>query len=233
MNGLTLTCQVVWPKMSKGRDISMWYQQIGKQLQVAYPIWDTSLLTELDMVTMEQLFTDANLLDVWEARRPGFQKSRNCLSEPTFSSPEFGWWFAASGMSWTLLAFSGMMSYPWENNNACNFAGRGCRCPMDGECRKLYLIGIKDQKSQIGTRNISSECVRYRDTVYVRYLCRQFRYAQIATEEIIMNEWQPSCIMSHCEQLRLVDHRHPTVIVTVICITSSSAQSSRTASKWT
>jgi len=37
--------------------------------QVAYPIWDTSLLTELDMVTMEQLFTDANLLDVWEARR--------------------------------------------------------------------------------------------------------------------------------------------------------------------
>ena len=189
MNGLTLTCQVVWPKMSKCRDISMWYQHIGKQLQVAYPIWDTSLLTELDMVTMEQLFTDANLLDVWEARRPGFQKSRNCLSEPTFSSPEFGWWFAASGMSWTLLAFSGMMSYPWENNNACNFAGRGCRCPMDGECRKLYLIGIKDQKSQIGTRNISSECVRYRDTVYARYLCRQFRYAQIATEEIIMNEW--------------------------------------------
>ncbi len=40
-----------------------------EQLQVAYPIWDTSLLTELDMVTMEQLFTDANLLDVWEARR--------------------------------------------------------------------------------------------------------------------------------------------------------------------
>ena len=67
------------------------------------------------------------------------------------------------GWAGTLLAFSGMMSYPWENNNACNFAGRGCRCPMDGECRKLYLIGIKDQKSQIGTRNISSECVRYRD----------------------------------------------------------------------
>ena len=159
MNGLTLTCQVVWPKMSKGRDTKMcWYQQIGKQLQVAYPIWDTSLLTELDMVTMEQLFTDANLLDVWEARRPGFQVSRNCLSETTFSIPEFGWWFAASGMSWTLLAFSGMMSYPWENNNVCNFAGRGCRCPMDGESRKHYLIGIKDQKNQIGTRNIKWVC---------------------------------------------------------------------------
>ena len=40
--------------------------------QVAYPIWDTSLLTELDDTIMEQLFTDANLLDVWEARRrPG------------------------------------------------------------------------------------------------------------------------------------------------------------------
>ena len=38
-------------------------------LQVAYPIWDTSLLTELDTELMERLFTDANLLDVWEARR--------------------------------------------------------------------------------------------------------------------------------------------------------------------
>lgn len=37
--------------------------------QVAYPIWDTSLLTELDTELMERLFTDANLLDVWEARR--------------------------------------------------------------------------------------------------------------------------------------------------------------------
>jgi hypothetical protein len=38
-------------------------------MQVAYPIWDTSLLTELDTELMERLFTDANLLDVWEARR--------------------------------------------------------------------------------------------------------------------------------------------------------------------
>ncbi|CAK8986476.1 unnamed protein product [Durusdinium trenchii] len=38
--------------------------------QVAYPIWDTSLLTDLNEQTMEKLFTDANLLDVWEARRP-------------------------------------------------------------------------------------------------------------------------------------------------------------------
>ncbi|CAK9019022.1 ATP-binding cassette sub-family D member 3 (68 kDa peroxisomal membrane protein) (PMP68) (70 kDa peroxisomal membrane protein) (PMP70), partial [Durusdinium trenchii] len=37
--------------------------------QVAYPIWDTSLLTDLNEQTMEKLFTDANLLDVWEARR--------------------------------------------------------------------------------------------------------------------------------------------------------------------
>ena len=37
---------------------------------MAYPIWDTSLLTDLNEQTMEKLFTDANLLDVWEARRP-------------------------------------------------------------------------------------------------------------------------------------------------------------------
>ncbi|CAE8663641.1 unnamed protein product, partial [Polarella glacialis] len=37
--------------------------------QVAYPIWDNSLLTELDDDCMEDLFTDANLGDVWEARR--------------------------------------------------------------------------------------------------------------------------------------------------------------------
>eukprot|EP00931_Biecheleriopsis_adriatica_P093343 TRINITY_DN67085_c0_g1_i1.p1 TRINITY_DN67085_c0_g1~~TRINITY_DN67085_c0_g1_i1.p1 ORF type:complete len:1643 (+),score=307.56 TRINITY_DN67085_c0_g1_i1:40-4968(+) len=37
--------------------------------QVAYPVWDSSLLTDLDDETMARMFRDANLLDVWEARR--------------------------------------------------------------------------------------------------------------------------------------------------------------------
>ena len=109
-----------------------------------------------------------------------------------------------AGMSWTLLAFSGMMSYPWENNNVCNFAGRGCRCPMDRECRKLYRIGIKDHKSQIGTRNISSECVRYTDTIYLLYLCKQLRYrTDCHTKKLSWMNDSPaaSCRIAHQHQL--------------------------------
>jgi len=36
---------------------------------VAYPIWEEKLLTDLTDVTMERLFKDANLDDVWDARR--------------------------------------------------------------------------------------------------------------------------------------------------------------------
>ncbi|CAJ1417049.1 unnamed protein product, partial [Effrenium voratum] len=49
--------------------------------QVAYPIWDTSLLTELDDTIMEQLFTDANLLDVWEARRDELDSPHICWDD--------------------------------------------------------------------------------------------------------------------------------------------------------
>lgn len=108
--------------------------------------------------------------------------------------------------------------------------------PVSYGWRESQALSYRHKRSEKPDWNkehqVSVSCL-YRDTVYVRYLCRQFRYAQIATQEIIMNEWQPSCIMSHCQQLRLVDHRHPTVIVTVICITSASAQSSWTASRWT
>ncbi|CAE7460506.1 ABCD3 [Symbiodinium natans] len=37
--------------------------------QVAYPIWDTSLLTDLTDEKMEKLFMESGLEDVWEARR--------------------------------------------------------------------------------------------------------------------------------------------------------------------
>jgi len=37
--------------------------------QVAYPIWDTSLLTDLSDEKMEKLFMESGLEDVWEARR--------------------------------------------------------------------------------------------------------------------------------------------------------------------
>lgn len=66
----------------------MWY---GLLLQVAYPIWDTSLLTELDMDTMEKLFVDANLLDVWEARRQRHVMTSRALARDELDTPGISW----------------------------------------------------------------------------------------------------------------------------------------------
>ena len=66
----------------------MWY---GLLLQVAYPIWDTSLLTELDMDTMEKLFIDANLLDVWEARRQRHVMTSRALARDELDTPGISW----------------------------------------------------------------------------------------------------------------------------------------------
>ncbi len=37
--------------------------------QVAYPVWETSLLEELNDDKMEQLFRECNLADVWQMRK--------------------------------------------------------------------------------------------------------------------------------------------------------------------
>merc|ERR1711974_334772 len=37
--------------------------------QVAYPLWDQSLLQDLDNKTMERLFKEAHLQDFWEAHQ--------------------------------------------------------------------------------------------------------------------------------------------------------------------